>query len=97
MQPNKLINSPFLSIAAYCFASIAMTVLNKAVLSSYNFNANFLLLAIQSAVCLVIIKILSAKSYISHRPFNLEDGKRWLVVAVSLVGMIYTGSKVRVN
>jgi GDP-mannose transporter len=66
-----------------------MTVCNKAVLSSYNFNANFLLLSIQSAVCLSIIQILS----ITHRPFTIAEGRKWFVVALSLVGMIYTGSK----
>lgn len=90
----KIINSPILAIAAYCFASITMTVCNKAVLSSYQFNANFLLLSIQSGICLVIIKLLSAVGYINHRPFTMEEGKRWFIVALSLVGMIYTGSKV---
>jgi GDP-mannose transporter len=40
-------NSPPLSILAYCFASISMTVTNKYCVSGANWNLNFFYLAIQ--------------------------------------------------
>lgn len=40
-------NSPPLSILAYCFASISMTVTNKYCVSGPNWNLNFFYLAIQ--------------------------------------------------
>ena len=44
---SKIDNSPGVSITAYCFASISMTVVNKYVVSGSYWNLNFLYLAIQ--------------------------------------------------
>lgn len=70
MRGGKIINSPVVAISAYCCASILMTLVNKAVLSSYAFNANFLLLAIQSGVCLVVLRAAKTAGLVSHRPFD---------------------------
>jgi GDP-mannose transporter len=40
-------SSPTMAILSYCGASILMTLTNKYVLSGYDFNLNFMLLAIQ--------------------------------------------------
>lgn len=44
---SKLDNSPPLSVVAYCFSSISMTVVNKYVVSGTFWNLNFFYLAIQ--------------------------------------------------
>ena len=50
MEPRKeasLANSAPLSIMAYCFASISMTVVNKYCVSGQQWNLNFFYLAFQ--------------------------------------------------
>ncbi|KAI9190828.1 uncharacterized protein BJ171DRAFT_450687 [Polychytrium aggregatum] len=81
------------AILAYCGSSILMTVTNKVVLSSYRFNMNFLVLAIQSIVCVIILELFVALKWSSHRAFKVEEAKKWFVVSLALVAMIYTGSK----
>jgi GDP-mannose transporter len=48
LQPmSRLDNSPGLSILAYCFSSISMTVVNKFVVSGSDWNLYFFYLAVQ--------------------------------------------------
>ncbi|KAG1646992.1 hypothetical protein G6F44_000294 [Rhizopus delemar] len=82
-----------LPIASYCFASILMTVTNKYVLSGYEFNMNFLLLTIQNVVTVFLLVLFKFLNLIKFRDFDKEEAQKWLPVAISLVGMIYTGSK----
>lgn len=70
------------AIAAYCASSILMTVTNKLVLSSYKFHLNFLLLACQSAVCVVMIRLFSNMGLVTHRKFKLGDAKKCIVAAI---------------
>jgi hypothetical protein len=42
-----VVAGPSMAIMSYCGASILMTLTNKYVLSGYDFNLNFMLLAIQ--------------------------------------------------
>ncbi|KAI5951634.1 VRG4 [Candida jiufengensis] len=90
---NSISNSGPISIFAYCLSSILMTVTNKFVVSGFNFNLNFLLLAIQSIVCIVTIGTLKSLGVITYRPFNKDEAKKWSPIAFLLVGMIYTSSK----
>ncbi|CEG64723.1 GDP-mannose transporter into the lumen of the Golgi [Rhizopus azygosporus] len=82
-----------LPIASYCFASILMTVTNKYVLSGYEFNMNFLLLTIQNLVTVFLLVVFKFFNLIKFRDFDKDEARKWLPVAISLVGMIYTGSK----
>ncbi|KAJ3283425.1 GDP-mannose transporter into the lumen of the Golgi [Borealophlyctis nickersoniae] len=82
-----------MAILAYCFSSILMTVTNKLVLSSYDFRMNFLLLAIQSLVCVLMIQGFAKLGLVVHRPLNKPDAIKWFPVSLALVAMIYTGSK----
>ena len=82
-----------LSIASYCLSSILMTVTNKLVLSSYNFKLNFLLLAIQSLVCVVLLEFFTFLGLTKHKKFSKSDAKSWFIVSLMLVLMIYSGSK----
>ncbi|EXX52297.1 GDP-mannose transporter [Rhizophagus irregularis] len=82
-----------LPILTYCAASILMTVTNKYVLSGYDFNMNFLLLGIQSIVCVVLLRAFKMLNLVSFREFDLALSRKWFPIAMLLVAMIYTGSK----
>ncbi|CDK28950.1 unnamed protein product [Kuraishia capsulata CBS 1993] len=86
-------NSGPISIMSYCGASILMTVTNKYVVSGADFNMIFLLLAVQSAVCIALISTLKHFGVITYREFNKNEAKKWSPIVFMLVGMIYTSSK----
>lgn len=89
----SLVNNGPVSILSYCMSSILMTVTNKYVLAGTSFNMNFVLLLVQSLVCVIAIAILKGASVITYRPLNKTDAKNWAPISVLLVVMIYTGSK----
>jgi len=80
-------------ILCYCFASILMTVVNKFVVSGANFSMNFLLLCIQSTVCVACVLTVKVAGVISFREFSTQDAKTWFPISFLLVSVIYTGSK----
>lgn len=80
-------------ILAYCGASIMMTVVNKYVVSGAQFTMNFLLLAIQSGVCVAVVVACKRMGMITFREFDKTDAKAWFPVSTLLVIVIYTGSK----
>ncbi|KAJ3257748.1 GDP-mannose transporter into the lumen of the Golgi [Chytriomyces hyalinus] len=85
--------SPAVAILAYCAASILMTVFNKVVLSTYNFNMPFLVLAAQSICTTIMVVAFGKFNLITYRKYNSYDAKRWFPISVALVLMIYTGAK----
>ncbi|KAI8822693.1 uncharacterized protein EV422DRAFT_410427 [Fimicolochytrium jonesii] len=70
-----------------------MTVALKLVLSSYQFKLNFLLLDVQSLVCVVDLEACTAFGLVTRRAFRKSDAQKWFIVSFSLAAMIYTGSK----
>ncbi|CAD6888872.1 unnamed protein product [Tilletia controversa] len=80
-------------ILSYCAASIAMTVVNKYVLSGKKFNMNLLVLLCQSVVGVSIVTVASRMGLIQIRPLNGKDAKAWMPVSMLLVAVIFTGSK----
>ncbi|KAF7370811.1 UDP-galactose transporter [Mycena sanguinolenta] len=74
-------------------ASILMTVINKFVVSGANFSMNFLLLCIQSSVCIGCVMLVKKAGIISFRDFDMQDAKAWFPISFMLVTVIYTGSK----
>lgn len=88
---SSLANSAPLSIFSYCISSILMTLTNKFVLSGRNLN--FLILAVQSTVCIATIGSLKSFGVITYRQFNKDEAKKWFPIAFLLVMMIYTSSK----
>ncbi|KAF8159758.1 GDP-mannose transporter [Crassisporium funariophilum] len=80
-------------ILCYCIASILMTVVNKFVVSGAQFSMNFLLLCIQSCVCVACVATVKKIGIISFRPFDWQDAKAWFPISFLLVSVIYTGSK----
>lgn len=91
-QPSGSVSS-VPPIVCYCLASILMTVVNKFVVSGSQFNMNFLLLCIQSTVCVACVALTKSLGVISFRDFDSKDAKSWFPISVMLVGVIYTGSK----
>lgn len=53
----------------------------------------FLLLCIQSLVCVTCVGAVKQIGIISFRDFNTQDAKAWFPISFSLVSVIYTGSK----
>jgi len=80
-------------IVCYCLASILMTVVNKFVVSGPRFDMTFLLLALQSTVCVICVSSVKKLGIISFRRLALEDAKAWAPVSAMLVAVIYSGSK----
>ncbi|QPG76991.1 GDP-mannose transporter into the lumen of the Golgi [Brettanomyces nanus] len=90
---QKVTNSGPISILCYCLSSILMTTTNKYVVSGYNFNMNFVMLAVQSIVCVLVISVLKFSGVITYRNFNKNEARKWSPIAFLLVIMIYTSSK----
>lgn len=88
-----------MALLAYCLSSIAMTVMNKAVLSSASknpenaFKMNFMLLLCQSIACVLLLRVCKGFKLLQYRDLNQRDSLAWLPVSLMLVAMIYTGSK----
>ncbi|OGE49099.1 hypothetical protein PENARI_c023G10791 [Penicillium arizonense] len=91
--PSAMSTSPVLPVLAYCGSSIMMTVMNKYVLSGLDFNLNFLLLCVQSLVCIVAIQTCKSMGLITYRDFSADEARKWFPITLLLIGMIYTGSK----
>jgi len=85
-------NQGTLSILCYCASSILMTTTNKYVLSGLDYNLNFLLLAVQSIVCVAAIGSAKASGFITYRDFNYDEARKWFPISLLLIGMIYTGT-----
>lgn len=91
---SSIVNNGPVSILAYCLSSILMTCTNKYVVSGNpDFNLNFLLLAVQSTVCIVTLYVLKALGIANFREVTREEAKYWSPIAFLLVIMIYTSSK----
>ncbi|KAI0716005.1 UDP-galactose transporter [Cerioporus squamosus] len=92
-NPHTKVASTVAPVVCYCMASILMTVVNKFVVSGHSFNMNFLLLCIQSSVCVACVVIVKKLGIISFRDFDMKEAKMWFPISAMLVGVIYTGSK----
>ncbi|RVX71008.1 GDP-mannose transporter [Exophiala mesophila] len=86
-------NNPILPVISYCASSILMTVANKYILSFPEYNLNFLLLAVQSIVCVVAIQSCKSAGIITYRDFKTDEARKWFPISLLLIGMIYTGTK----
>ncbi|XP_059654155.1 GDP-mannose transporter GONST1-like isoform X2 [Cornus florida] len=86
----KIHNQALLSGLAYCISSCSMILVNKYVLSSYDFNAGISLMLYQNFVSVVIVLILSFSGVISTEPLTWRLIKVWLPVNVIFVGMLIT-------
>ncbi|KAK6138282.1 hypothetical protein DH2020_027973 [Rehmannia glutinosa] len=83
-------NQALLSGLAYCFSSCGMILVNKYVLSSYDFNAGIALMMYQNFVAVVVVSVLSFLGIITTEPLTWRLIKVWLPVNVIFVGMLVT-------
>ncbi|KAJ1722794.1 GDP-mannose transporter into the lumen of the Golgi [Coemansia erecta] len=81
-------------ILAYCASSITMTLVNKLVLSHFQFHMVFFMLAVQ-AFGSVALMVLANKVglNVKYRAMNKPDARTWFPVACSQALMLYTGGK----
>ncbi|KAB1210568.1 GDP-mannose transporter GONST1 [Morella rubra] len=86
----KVHNQALLSGLAYCISSCSMILINKFVLSSYNFNAGISLMVYQNLISVIIVSTLSFLGVISTEPLTWRLVKVWLPVNVIFVGMLIT-------
>lgn len=86
----KLQNQALLSGLAYCFSSCSMILINKFVLSGYDFNAGISLMLYQNLISVIIVAVLSFLGVISTEPLTWRLIKVWLPVNVIFVGMLVT-------
>ncbi|KMT09152.1 hypothetical protein BVRB_6g132580 isoform B [Beta vulgaris subsp. vulgaris] len=86
----KIPNQALLSGTAYCISSCSMILINKFVLSSYNFNAGISLMLYQNFVSVIIVSTLSVLGVVSTEPLTWKLIKVWIPVNVIFVGMLIT-------
>ncbi|XP_047315741.1 GDP-mannose transporter GONST1-like [Impatiens glandulifera] len=86
----RINNQAFISGIAYCISSCSMILVNKYVLSSYNFNAGISLMLYQNFVSVVVVSSLSLLGVVSTEPLTWKLIKVWLPVNVIFVGMLIT-------
>ncbi|WOL04499.1 GDP-mannose transporter GONST1-like isoform X1 [Canna indica] len=88
--PVKIYNQALLSCLAYCISSCSMLLVNKFVLSSYNFNAGISLMLYQNFVSVTVVSTLSLFDIISTEPLTWKLVKVWFPVNAIFVGMLIT-------
>ena len=54
---------------------------------------NFLLLTIQSSVCVACVSTCKYLGFLTYRPLSFDDARRWFPISFLLVCVIYSGSK----
>ncbi|GAU19598.1 hypothetical protein TSUD_304110 [Trifolium subterraneum] len=86
----KVHNQALLSGLAYCLSSCGMILVNKFVLSSYDFNAGISLMVYQNFISVIIVSVLSLVGLVSTEPLTWRLIKVWLPVNVIFVGMLIT-------
>jgi len=67
-----------------------MVLLNKAALSSFNFNAPMSLLFFQCVVCVVLVRLSALLGFVRVEKFNPAIVRLWFPVNLIFVGMIFT-------
>lgn len=86
----KIQNQALLSGFAYCISSCSMILVNKYVLSGYDFNAGISLMVYQNFVSVVIVSTLSTLGVISTEPLTWKLIRVWMPVNAIFVGMLIT-------
>ncbi|KAG0452523.1 hypothetical protein HPP92_024904 [Vanilla planifolia] len=86
MIPNRALLSGF----AYCMSSCSMILINKYVLSGYDFSAGISLMLYQNIVSVMLVSSLSKLGIISTEPLTWRLIRIWLPVNIIFVGMLAT-------
>ncbi|PHT34581.1 GDP-mannose transporter GONST2 [Capsicum baccatum] len=93
VRSNKAVtvhNKALLSGVAYCISSCSMILVNKYVLSSYDFNGGISLMLYQNFVSVVVVSSLRLFGIISTEPLTWRLVRVWLPINVIFVGMLIT-------
>ncbi|KAJ2615794.1 GDP-mannose transporter into the lumen of the Golgi [Coemansia sp. RSA 1365] len=81
-------------IVAYCASSITMTLVNKLVLSGFQYHMVFFMLAVQAFGSVALMVLANRVGLqVRYRAMNKPDAKTWFPVACSQAMMLYTGGK----
>ena len=70
---KKLKYEEIIALVSYCFSSLTITLLNKAVLSSGQFGMNFLLLAVQALSSIALLAIFKSTGSIDFKPLRKSE------------------------
>ena len=89
-EAEKSRRAQIVSGSAYCFASAGMVLMNKLVLSSYDFHAPNALLFYQTTVCLALVLISKGTGMVKTEPLSLKIVKVWFPVNLIFVGMLWS-------
>ncbi|XP_021278686.1 GDP-mannose transporter GONST2 [Herrania umbratica] len=84
-------SGPLLSGTAYCISSCSMILLNKVVLSSYNFNAGISLMFYQNLISCLVVAILGLCRAVSVEKLTWKLIRVWIPVNIIFVGMLVSG------
>ncbi|KAK9159023.1 hypothetical protein Scep_005597 [Stephania cephalantha] len=84
-------SGPLLSGTAYCISSCSMVLLNKVVLSSYEFNAGISLMFYQNFISVMVVLALKFLGVVSVEKFTWKLIRVWIPVNIIFVGMLVTG------
>uniref|UniRef100_A0A0A0LY81 Sugar phosphate transporter domain-containing protein n=1 Tax=Cucumis sativus TaxID=3659 RepID=A0A0A0LY81_CUCSA len=82
---------PLLSGTAYCISSCSMIILNKVVLSGYNFNAGISLMFYQNLISSIVIILLGLCRTVSIEKLNWKLIRLWIPVNLIFIGMLVSG------
>ncbi|ONH99957.1 hypothetical protein PRUPE_6G059800 [Prunus persica] len=84
-------SGPLLSGTAYCISSCSMILLNKVVLSSYNFNAGVSLMFYQNLISSVIVVLLGFSGVVTVEKLNWKLVRVWIPVNIIFISMLVSG------
>ncbi|XP_019418344.1 PREDICTED: GDP-mannose transporter GONST2-like isoform X2 [Lupinus angustifolius] len=84
-------SGPLVAGTAYCISSCSMIMLNKIVLSSFNFNAGISLMFYQNLISTLVVVLLSLSGRISVEKLNWRLVRAWLPVNMIFIGMLVSG------
>lgn len=79
-----------LSCTAYSAASVLMVLLNKMVMSNFEFPFNAIVLVSQSLLALALMAASKSLGILDYRPFSWELARTWLPVNIFFTLMLYT-------
>ncbi|XP_027933421.1 GDP-mannose transporter GONST2-like [Vigna unguiculata] len=82
---------PLISGAAYCISSCSMIMLNKIVLSGYNFNAGVSLMLYQNFISTLVVVLLALSGRVAVEKLSWRLIRVWIPVNVVFIGMLVSG------
>ncbi|CAJ1960317.1 unnamed protein product [Sphenostylis stenocarpa] len=84
-------SGPLISGAAYCISSCSMIMLNKIVLSGYNFNAGISLMFYQNFISTLVVVLLALSGTVAVEKLSWRLIRVWIPVNVVFIGMLVSG------